>query len=117
MCGSCHGLATVTGARRTATDWKRITDDMLVRGQLGTASDSAAVVGYLTSRFGRVDVNIATQQELAQVLGLGPAEAAAIIEYRTHEGGIRTFEDLRNVPGLDFSKLQRQRGAVIVGGQ
>jgi competence ComEA-like helix-hairpin-helix protein len=116
LCANCHGLAMVTGARRTAADWKRTTDDMLARAHEGTPADAADIVGYLTSRFGRVDVNVASGQELSQVLGLAPAEAAAIVEYRTHEGGIRTFEDLRNVPGLDFEKLQRQRDSVIVGG-
>ena len=70
LCGSCHGLSTVTGARRTATDWKRITDDMLARGNQGTPSDSAAIAAYLTARFGRVDVNTADQLELSQVLDL-----------------------------------------------
>ena len=116
LCGSCHGLSTVTGARRTATDWKRITDDMLARGNQGTPSDAAAIVPYLTARFGRVDVNTADQLELSQVLDLTPAEAAAIVEFRTHEGRIRTFDDLRNVPGVEFAKLQRQRDRVIVAG-
>jgi competence protein ComEA len=112
LCGGCHGLATVTAARRTAADWRRITDEMLARGTAGTASDSTAVAGYLIANFGRVNVNTAPAQELALVLGLSPAEAAAIVEYRTHEGGIRTFDDLRNVPGLDFGKLQRDSAIV-----
>jgi len=89
---------------------------MLARGNQGTPSDSAAIAAYLTTRFGRVDVNTADQLELSQVLDLTPAEAAAIVEFRTHEGRIRTFDDLRNVPGLEFAKLQRQRDRVIVAG-
>ena len=88
---------------------------MLARGNVGNATDSEAVAGYLTAHFGRVDINTATEQEIATVLDLTPAEAAAIVEFRTHEGGIRTFDDLRNVPGLDAAKLQRSRDAVIIG--
>lgn len=115
LCSACHGVSTVTGARRTAADWTKVTADMLARGNVGNATDSEAVAGYLTAHFGRVDINTATEQEIATVLDLTPAEAAAIVEFRTHEGGIRTFDDLRNVPGLDAAKLQRSRDAVIIG--
>jgi quinoprotein glucose dehydrogenase len=117
MCGSCHGVSTLTAARRTAQDWRRVTADMIARGATGSAADADAVVHYLTAQFGRVDLNAGSQQDIAEVLGLTPAEAAAIVEFRTHEGGIRAFEDLRNVPGLDFGKVQRQRDSVIVGGR
>ena len=115
QCGSCHGVSTVTATRRAPSEWKRVADEMLARGTTGTPADAAQIVGYLSAQFGRVDLNTASQQELVQVLQISVAEASAIVEYRTHEGGVRAFDDLRNVPGLEFAKLQRLRDRIIVG--
>ena len=49
------------------------------------------------SEFGRVDVNTADQQS-SQVLDLTSRQAAAIIEYWTHEGASGVRRSLRNVP-------------------
>lgn len=111
----CHGIPTVVAAHRTPADWRRLTDDMLARASAGTPAEAAQIASYLSSQFGRVDVNSATAQDLALVLGLTTAEAAAIVETRTHDGPFRSVDDLRNVPGLDFAKVQRRRNSVIVG--
>lgn len=56
-----------------------------------TAADASAVV---------------PEQELVRVVELSPTDAAAIVEYRAHEGQFRALEDLRKVPGLDFRRIE-----------
>lgn len=112
---SCHDASTTVGTRRTMADWKRVTADMLARASAGTPAEADQITDYLSRNFGRVDVNAAPAPELALVLGLTTAEAAAIVEVRGHDGVFRSVDDLRNVPGLDFGKVQRVRDRIIIG--
>jgi competence ComEA-like helix-hairpin-helix protein len=62
----------------------------------------------------RLDVNTATVAELVRLPGVGPVLAARIVEAR--EGGAFTsVDDLRRVPGVGHSKLERFRGLITVG--
>ncbi|OIV35396.1 hypothetical protein BIV57_21805 [Mangrovactinospora gilvigrisea] len=49
---------------------------------------------------GRVSLSNATEQQLEQLPGVGPALAQHIIGYRTAHSGFATVEALRQVPGI-----------------
>jgi competence protein ComEA len=63
---------------------------------------------------GKVRLNTATEAELRQLPGIGPARAREIIADREANGPYRTLEDLARVPGIGPGILQRLRGRVIV---
>lgn len=62
-----------------------------------------------------VDINTADTATLEQVKGIGPARAAAIVDYREKNGPFKTVEDLTKVPGIGDKSLQSMRGQVSVG--
>jgi competence protein ComEA len=39
-------------------------------------------------------------------------EAAALIRYRTEKGPFKSIDDLRNIPGLDFKKIETQKSRI-----
>lgn len=60
---------------------------------------------------GKVNINTADEQELMTIPGVGPAKAAAIIQYRTDHGLFKTPESLMEVSGIGqktFEKLESQ---------
>jgi competence protein ComEA len=61
-----------------------------------------------------VDVNRAGPEELETLPGVGPATAAAIIEFREANGGFATVEDLIDVPGIGEAKLAALTDLVTV---
>jgi competence protein ComEA len=63
---------------------------------------------------GRVDVNVATAEELATLPGIGPARAQAIIATR-EERPFAVPGDLRRVPGIGEATFQRLAPLVSVG--
>lgn len=61
-----------------------------------------------------VHVNDATAAELAQLPGIGPALADAIVEHRKLYGPFTRIEDLDAVPGLGPAKVDAIRDQVII---
>jgi len=37
-----------------------------------------------------------------------------VIRYREQHGRFKTVDDLKNVPGLDFKKIENRRDALVV---
>ncbi len=61
-----------------------------------------------------VDVNTAGPDELDTLPGVGPATAAAIIEYREAHGPFAAVDDLIDVPGIGEAKLAELRDQVTL---
>ncbi len=55
----------------------------------------------------KININTATEQELAQVPGIGPYLAGKIAAHRKAIGRYRRPEDLLNVPGIGEATLRR----------
>ena len=54
---------------------------------------------------GPISINTANAQLLDTLPGIGPVMADRIISYRTKNGGFKTIEELRKVPGMGASKF------------
>lgn len=65
----------------------------------GTGPDGSGPEG------GLIDINTATEAELDVLPGVGPATAAAIIGYRTENGGFSSVDELLEVRGIGEAKL------------
>jgi competence protein ComEA len=112
VCSSCHDVESVTGTRRTKAVWQETIEDMVARGADGSEEDMAAILSYLTTNFGRVNVNEASAQEMQKALEFSAKEAQAIVAYREQNGRIKDLEDLKKVPGLSADKVQAKRGMI-----
>jgi competence protein ComEA len=64
----------------------------------------------------RLDLNLASAEEMEALPGIGPALAARIVELRTLRGGFRTVDELLEVRGIGAVVLRRLRPLVVVGG-
>ena len=115
LCSTCHEPERGTSSRRTRDQWLQTVNQMVARGAQGTDDELMAVVEYLTREHGRVNVNLASAADIALVLGLTPAEGAAIVEHRRQHG---TFDDaaaVERVAGVDARKLAARRDAMVFG--
>jgi competence protein ComEA len=63
----------------------------------------------------KVNLNTATAEQLDALPGVGPATAAAIIDYRTRHGPFDSVDDLLDVRGIGPAKLDGFRDLVVVG--
>ena len=62
-----------------------------------------------------VNINTADAEELDRLPGIGPAKAAAILEYRKSNGYFRVPDDLMKVPGIKEGTYGKLKGRVTVG--
>ncbi|MCU0659040.1 MAG: helix-hairpin-helix domain-containing protein [Polyangiaceae bacterium] len=56
---------------------------------------------------GRVVLNVASEEELRRLPGVGPARARAIVELRKRRGKFRSFSELLRVKGIGRKSLAR----------
>ena len=61
---------------------------------------------------GKISLASATQAQLEELDGIGPALASRIIEYRDAHGGFRSIEELGEVDGIGEVRLEALRQAV-----
>jgi competence ComEA-like helix-hairpin-helix protein len=73
------------------------------------ASAGVAMAAPKKAPAGKVNINTATAQQLAELPGVGEKLAARIVEYRQKSGGFKAAQELMNVQGVgekNFARLQ-----------
>jgi len=113
LCVRCHASTKIVEGRRSRSQWGEVLDQMVARGATGSDEDFNIVMEFLVSEYGRVSVNSAPAEELAQVLHLDPKEADAIVEYRKSRGPFADFDALIAMPGAPVEALRKRRDAIV----
>ena len=118
-CGTCHEGRRAASVRLTRDGWAAVIEDMRQRGARVSDEEFPVVLDYLTTHFlgealQPLNLNTATQIDLEAAGGLLRREAAAVIRYREQHGRFKTLDDLKNVPGLDFKKIETRRDSIVV---
>ena len=86
---------------------------MVARGATGTDDEFDVVFDYLVAEFGRVAINTAPADEIAQVLHLEQSVADTIVKHRTNAGKFADFDALTAVPGVPVAELEKLRDAIV----
>jgi competence protein ComEA len=118
-CGTCHEGRRAASVRLTREGWAAVIEDMQTRGAKVSAEEFPVVLDYLATHFlgealQPLNLNTAAQIDLEAAGGLLRSEAAAVIRYREQRGRFKTLDDLKNVPGLDFKKIESRRDSLVV---
>ena len=117
VCSGCHNVRIVASLRLTRDGWADVVKDMVKEGAKGTDQELAQVLDYLSTNFlgeapRPINVNTAPAIDLESVIGLLRSEARALITYR-EKTPCKAIEDLKNVPGLDFKKIEAAKGRIV----
>jgi competence protein ComEA len=118
-CAPCHEARRAASVRLTSDGWVAVIVDMQRRGARISEQEFPVVLDYLATHFlgealQPLNLNTAAQVDLEAAGGLLRREAAAVIRYREQHGKFKTLDDLKNVPGLDFKKIENRRDALVV---
>jgi competence protein ComEA len=118
ICGVCHEPRRAASVRLTRDGWSDLIQEMVRRGAKGSDQELAQVLDYLSTNFlgeapRPVNVNSAPAIDLESVIGLLRKEAAAVVAYREKNGPFATIDDLKEVPGLDFKKIEAAKDRIV----
>ncbi|MDY0892981.1 ComEA family DNA-binding protein [Frigoribacterium sp. CFBP9030] len=80
----------------------------------GAGAGGAGAGGAGAGGGGAVDLNLADDAALQTLPGVGPATAAAILDWREQNGAFRSVDDLLGVPGIGEKTLEKLRPQVTV---
>ena len=113
VCVRCHASDKVVEGRRYPAQWDQVIEQMVARGATGTDAEFDVVYDYLVAQYGRVAINTAPADEIAQVLHLEQSAAETIIQHRRKNGAFADFEALAAVPGVPVEALEKLRDAIV----
>ncbi len=79
-----------------------------------SAHDPGHAAGAGEREDGRIGLNSATSEQLQALKGIGPAKAAAIIEYRESYGGFKSVEELLQVKGIGEKTYEKLKDSFFL---
>jgi competence ComEA-like helix-hairpin-helix protein len=114
VCAGCHAAETVASVRHSPEGWRDVIAKMVAAGAKGTEQELEMVHQYLSTQFPAdaqkaLNLNTATAIDLESVAGLLRKEAAALIAHREKNGPCKKLEDLKNIAGLDYKKIEARK--------
>ncbi len=113
VCGRCHTSDRIIEGRRSRSQWEEVLERMVAKGATGSDDDFGIVIEYLVSEYGRVTINSAPADEMAEVLHLEAKDADTIVSYRKTHGPFTDFDALIAVPGAPVEALRKRRDAIV----
>ena len=94
----------------------KVHDEMMIyvpaRGETNIPSIDDSLIRSNDSN--KIHINTASEKEILQLPGIGPAKAAAIIAYREEHGPFQKVEDLSNVTGIGEKTLEKIKEHIVV---
>ena len=95
-----------------------ITDVSSVQASAGNTSTTVSqteTYSVSAESSGLININTATASQLTSLSGIGEKKAAAIVEYRDHNGDFTAIEELMNVPGIGEKIFEGIRDEITIG--
>ena len=117
VCSNCHGPDTVVQTLRTRQEWSDVVDQMARFGAEASDQEFEQILSYLVKFFSPIRINKATAKELESTLDIPTAVAEAIVVHRQEKGPFKAVDDLKAVPGLEWSKIEARTARLVFENQ
>jgi competence protein ComEA len=117
VCGNCHEPERAASLHQSKDGWDATMNAMAGRGMDIKDADYTTVLEYLSKAFPAdapkpLNINTASAIDMQSALSLLRSQAALIVEYRDKHGKFTSLDDLKKVPGLDFSKIEEKKDRI-----
>jgi competence protein ComEA len=93
---------------------RKVTDGELIVVGATPSSGAPPGSGDAADPSGKINLNIATTQQLDGLPGVGPVLAERILSFRDAHGGFRSVTDLRQVDGIGPARYEQLKDLVTV---
>ena len=106
-------LAAVNLAARVA-DGQQIVVPRRGEAPVAAAPASSSAAAAAGTPAAPININTASLEELDALDGVGPSTAQKIIDYRTANGGFKTIDEIKEVPGIGDAKFAAMKDSITV---
>jgi competence protein ComEA len=118
VCAKCHSPNIILAYGQNRVGWENTITKMARLGAKGSDDDYSDIADYLTANFPpssvqKIFVNMATDQQLASILGISIDDAKAIIAYRDKVKGFKSLDEMKSVPGIDAKKIDANKDHLV----
>ena len=118
LCAGCHEIERSIAPRQDRAGWQQTIAKMVAFGMKAPEPELGTVLDYLVKHYPaedvpRININKAKAIELESGLSLKRSQAAAVVEYREKHGAFKSLDDLKKVPGVDFTKFEAKKDRLI----
>jgi competence protein ComEA len=120
LCVKCHSPNIILASGQDRKGWENTITKMARQGADGSDEDFTDIADYLTANFPpsavkKVFVNMATDKQLSDVLGISLDDAKAMVAYRDKVKGFKSLEDMKAVPNVDAKKIDAKKDQLVFG--
>ena len=120
MCVKCHSPNIILASGQDRKGWENTITKMAQQGAEGSDEDFTDIADYLTANFPpsavkKIFVNMATDKQMADVLGISLDDAKAIVAYRDKVKGFKSLEEMKAVPNVDANKIDAKKDRLVFG--
>ena len=81
------------------------------------SANATDIAGETQNYDGKIDINIATMEQLQLLPGIGESTAQKILDYRKEHGNFTSVDDLLQVSGIGEKKLEQMKPYIKVTGE
>jgi len=120
LCVRCHSPNIILASGKDRLGWEDTITKMVRLGATGDDEDFSDIADYLTAHFPpspiqKVFVNMATDKQIADVLGVSLEDAKAIVTYRDAQKGFKSLDEMKQVPNVDQKNLDAKKDRLVFG--
>ena len=120
LCVKCHSPNIILASGQDRRGWENTITKMARQGAEGSDEDFTDIADYLTANFPlsavkKVFVNMATDKQISDVLGVSLDDAKAIVAYRDRVKGFKSLEDMKAVPNVDAKNIDAKKDQLVFG--
>ncbi|WP_198137531.1 helix-hairpin-helix domain-containing protein [Terriglobus sp. TAA 43] len=105
--------------RQDKSGWQETVTKMQGYGLVADDADLKRIIDYLAANLPaeailKLNVNTATRIDFESLLSVKRSVAAAIIEYRDKNGGFKSIDELKKVPGVDADVVDAKKNSLTL---
>jgi len=118
-CSKCHEIERVLSKRQDKSGWQETVTKMQGYGLVADDADLKRIIDYLAANLPaeailKLNINTATRIDFESLLSVKRSVATIIIEYRDKNGGFKSIDELKKVPGVDADLVDAKKNSLTL---
>jgi competence protein ComEA len=118
VCSQCHELARAVSLHQDRAGWQATIEKMVSLGAAASPEDFESILDYLSKNYPaaeppKLNINTARPIDIEAALTVRHSQALAFVSWRSKHGVIKSLDELKTAPGVEFAKFESHKDRII----